>query len=74
MAKKITREALALLAAPAKPNYERYGCSLCAYVTTPASITRSEFENALEAGGAKVNRAYWPGTDRVEITNVKVGS
>jgi len=74
MATKITRKALETLAAPSKPGYEKYGRKLCAYILTPAGITRVDFENALEAGGAKVNRAYWPGNDRVEVTNVKVGS
>lgn len=68
---KITHQAVEQLVAPSTVHYERYGRGrICGYANVPAGISRGDFENALEAGGCKVNRAYWPGGNSVEVTNV----
>lgn len=50
--------------------YEAYGRQVCGYMSTPEGMTRPAFESALEAKGCKVNRSYWPGSKRVEVSNI----
>lgn len=72
--KKITKQALELLAAPSQVRYEKFNHSLHGYVPVPVGISRQDLANALEAGGCKIDRTYWPNGTMVEVTNVKVGS